>query len=177
MALLRAVGIPCRFHGFTIDKRLQRGIVPEFVYPIAPQYILHSWIEVMFEGNWLNLERFILDEPVLQSLKAQFPTRDILCAYGAGTDCLQNPEVEWSGKSTYIQRTGINHDFGVFDAPDAFYAGHRQLSGLRGILFRGFVRHWMNRRVSAIRSGQMPPIPGGERSIATPATTLIRGDT
>ena len=29
MALLRALDIPCRFHGFTIDKSLQRGVVPE----------------------------------------------------------------------------------------------------------------------------------------------------
>jgi len=33
MALLRGVGVPCRFHGFTIDKGLQRGVVPEAQYP------------------------------------------------------------------------------------------------------------------------------------------------
>ena len=31
MALLRAVDIPCRFHGFTIDKALQRGAINEAV--------------------------------------------------------------------------------------------------------------------------------------------------
>ena len=33
MALLRAVGVRCRLHGFTIHKELQRGVVPELVYP------------------------------------------------------------------------------------------------------------------------------------------------
>ena len=42
MALLRALDIPCRFHGFTIDKALQRGVVPELIYPIAPRNIIHS---------------------------------------------------------------------------------------------------------------------------------------
>ena len=42
MALLRALDVPCRFHGFTIDKSLQRGVVPELIYPITPQNILHS---------------------------------------------------------------------------------------------------------------------------------------
>ena len=42
MALLRALDVPCRFHGFTIDKRLQRGVVPELVYPLAPANIIHS---------------------------------------------------------------------------------------------------------------------------------------
>ena len=37
MALLRALDIPCRFHGFTIDKGLQRGVVPELVFPLAPR--------------------------------------------------------------------------------------------------------------------------------------------
>lgn len=46
MALLRALGVPCRLHGFTIHKGLQRGIVPELVYGIAPENILHSWVEV-----------------------------------------------------------------------------------------------------------------------------------
>lgn len=32
MALLRALNIPCRLHGFTIHKGLQRGVVPELVY-------------------------------------------------------------------------------------------------------------------------------------------------
>ena len=36
MALLRGVGIKCRIHGFTIHKGLQRGVVPELVFPIAP---------------------------------------------------------------------------------------------------------------------------------------------
>ncbi len=161
MALLRALRIPCRFHGFTIDKALQRGIVPELVYPLAPVDIIHSWVEVPVDDRWIDLEGFILDDGVLQALQRAFPERASLCAYGAGTDSLQAPCVDWTGKSTYIQKTGINHDFGVFDSPDAFYATHRQLSGARGLLFRWVVRHWMNRRVARIRGGKVPDIPGG----------------
>lgn len=165
MALLRALEVPCRFHGFTIDKGLQRGVVPELVYPLAPRNIIHSWIEVQHEGKWLNLEGFILDQGVLASLQKHFPDRNSLCAYGAGTDRLSSPNVRWTGVSTYIQETGINNDFGVFDAPDDFYKDHRQLSGFRGVLYKGFVRHWMNRRVAKIRAGSVPTIPGGERSL------------
>jgi hypothetical protein len=175
MALLRALDVPCRFHGFTIDKGLQRGVVPELVYPLAPKNIIHSWVEVLFEGKWLNLEGFILDRDVLSSLQKQFPDRNTLCAYGAGTDCLSSPSVEWRGASTYIQETGINHDFGVFHAPDDFYKDHRQLSGFRGVLYRGFVRHWMNRRVAQIREGSVPSIPGGESSLVpAPSAQVFR---
>lgn len=170
MALLRALDIPCRFHGFTIDKGLQRGVVPELVYPLAPRNIIHSWIEVLLDGIWINLEGFILDQGVLSALQERFPDRSSLCAYGAGTDCLRAPSVAWTGESTYIQKTGINHDFGVFDCPDKFYANHRQLSGLRGLLYRLVVRHWMNRRVARIREGHVPAIPGGDGNLL-PART------
>ncbi|WP_299425718.1 transglutaminase family protein [uncultured Shimia sp.] len=163
MALLRALDVPCRLHGFTIDKSLQRGVVPEAVYWMAPQNILHSWVEVQFDGQWLNLEGFILDQQVLAALQAAFPGRSSLCAYGAGTDCLQAPDVEWQETDTYIQKTGINNDFGVFASPDAFYAAHQQdLNGLRGLLYRSFIRHWMNRRVQNLRQGVVPSIPGGQ---------------
>lgn len=158
MALLRALDIPCRFHGFTIDKSLQRGIVPELVYPLAPRDIIHSWVEVFHEGRWIALEGFILDDGVLTALQTAFPRRERLCAYGAGTDSLQAPQVEWSGQETYIQRTGINRDLGVYDAPDAFYTKHRQLSGLRGLFYRLVVRPWMNKRVSNLRRGDVPEI-------------------
>jgi len=165
MALLRGLGVPCRFHGFTIDKRLQRGVVPELVYPLAPANIIHSWVEIQHEGQWLELEGFILDAPVLAALQGAFPDRNSLCAYGAGTNCLQNPDVAWRGASTYIQKTGINHDFGTFDDPDAFYENHRQLSGVKGVLYRLIVRHWMNHRVKKMRIGHVPTIPGGEANL------------
>ncbi len=162
MALLRALHIPCRLHAFTIDKKLQRGIVPELIYPIAPKNIIHSWVEIRFDGRWINLEGFILDRAVLTALQVNFPDRSSLCAYGAGTDCLQSPNVEWAGKDTYIQKTGINQDFGIFDSPDDLYTKHQQLSGLKGWLYSHIIRHWMNRRVERMRKGIIPAIPGDQ---------------
>ncbi|MGB1216101.1 MAG: transglutaminase-like domain-containing protein [Pikeienuella sp.] len=172
MALLRALEVPCRFHGFTIDKRLQRGVVPELVYPIAPANIIHSWVEIHHKERWLNLEGYILDAPLLAALQKAFPDRQSLCAYGAGTNCLQSPDVEWCGVSTYIQKTGINHDYGIFDNPDAFYASHRQLTGVKGLLYRFVIRHWMNHRVRKMRDGDVPEIPGGEVSLAPSNSNL-----
>ena len=43
MALLRACNIPCRVHGFTIDKKLQKGAMTGLVYRSAP--ILHPVFE------------------------------------------------------------------------------------------------------------------------------------
>ena len=161
MALLRGTGVRCRLHGFTIHKALQRGVVPELVYPIAPAEILHSWVEVETASGWVNLEGFILDTPFLSSLQRTFATTESLCGYGAGTDCLSAPPVGWTGSDTYIQQTGIAQDFGIFDAPDDFYAKHHQQFGiLRDWVYRHLIRYWMNFRVRKIRSGQVPHVPG-----------------
>jgi len=170
MALLRALGIPCRLHGFTIHKGLQRGVVPELAYALAPDSILHSWVEVWHDDRWTNLEGFILDRPFLGALQERFgKTGDELCGYGAGTDCLSAPPVDWIGSDTYIQRTGINADLGLFDSPDDFYARYRQNFGwLRELIYRHIVRHWMNARVKRIRRGHIPEIPGGASGHAHP---------
>ena len=69
MALLRACNIPCRVHGFTIDKKLQKGAMTGIVYKNAPQNVFHSWVEVNFEDKWYELEAFILDMEYLRKLQ------------------------------------------------------------------------------------------------------------
>lgn len=160
MALLRAVDIPCRIHGFTIHKSLQRGVVPELVYPITPENILHSWIEIYYEDKWINLEGFILDDAYLEVLQEELAGEsNSLCAYGAGTDDLIMPAVKWCGKDTYIQRTGINNDLGTFDTPDEFYAIHQQdFPFWKKWLHNYIVRHWMNKRAENIRKRALKPV-------------------
>lgn len=155
MALLRAVGVPCRFHGFTIDKALQKGAITGLAYRLAPQRIIHSWVEVLLDGRWIALEGFILDAPYLASLQRRFPQARLFCGYGAATTDLSAPGVEWRGQDTSIQKEGIADDFGVFDSPDAFYARHgSNLSGLKRWLYERVIRHAMNRNVARIRASK-----------------------
>ena len=141
-----------RFHGFTIDKQLQKGAIPWWFYPLAPQRILHSWVEVEWEDDWLPLEGVILDDQYLDALQARFPDATSFCGYGAATRDLQNPQVEWCGKPTYIQSQGIAEDFGVLDHPDDLYREHgTNLSGLRRLLYVNLLRHAMNFTVRRIR--------------------------
>lgn len=155
MALLRAMDVPCRFHGFTIDKALQKGAITGVAYLLAPASIIHSWVEVWYDDRWVNLEGFILDRPYLTALQKCFAGHTgPFCGFGAATPNLQNPGVDWCGTDTYIQRDGINRDLGIYDSPDEFYARHgSNLSGLKRALFKRVVRHWMNQTVAATRAG------------------------
>lgn len=163
MALLRAVEVPSRFHAATIDKRLQKGVVPAAFYPLAPREILHSWVEVHVGDEWRRLEGVILDDGYLDGLRCQLgqPTGALL-GYGVGTDDIERPPVEWNGDDTEIQMTGVTRDIGLYDDPDTYYrnAG-TNLSGLKAVLYRHLIRHLMNRTVSTIRNSRATAKPNG----------------
>lgn len=169
MALLRGAGIPCRFHGATIHKELQKGVVEGIFYRIAPESIIHSWAEIHINGRWVGLEGVILDAAYLDGLR-ETVAKDggAFLGYGAGTEDIDDPPVAWFGTDTAIQATGVNRDFGIFDDPDAFYKQHgANLSGLKALLFKAVIRHRMNRKVASIRSCALPA-PRRDTAKATP---------
>lgn len=127
MALLRAVGIPCRIHGFTIDKKLQKGAMTGIVYCAAPKNVFHSWVEVFYNEQWFELEGFILDKAYLSQLQTiNSKCVGAFCGYGVSVKDFRNPVIEWSGNNTYIQSEGINQDFGIYNSPDELLKEHGQ---------------------------------------------------
>ncbi|MEH6346252.1 MAG: transglutaminase family protein [Bermanella sp.] len=154
MALLRAVDIPVRFHGFTIFNELQRGAIPNYLFAIAPERIIHSWVEVELDGRWINLEGYIIDKTYLKKVQASFRNQcEEFSGYGISTKCLSNPQVEWTGEDTYIQKEGIADDYGIYSQPDDFYNEQgTNLSGVKKFLFRYLIRHLMNLNVNKIRA-------------------------
>lgn len=154
MALLRACNIPCRVHGFAIDKELQKGAMTGIVYKNAPQNVFHSWVEVFFEEKWYELEAFIIDKPYLYKLQEMnSDCAGAFCGYGVAVKDFMNPTIEFDRNHTYIQSEGINQDFGVYDNPDELLIEHHQeLSPLKAFAFRHLGRHLMNNNVRRIRN-------------------------
>ncbi len=154
MALLRACKIPCRIHGFTINKELQKGAMTGFVYKSAPKNVFHSWVEVYLDDKWYELEGFILDREYLNKLQKKFSSCDgYFCGYGVATKDFKNPIIDFNGNNTYIQKEGINNDFGVYDSPDELLKEHHQeMKKMKEFLYRHLGRHLMNRNVKKIRN-------------------------
>ncbi len=76
----------------------------------------------------------------------------IMIFKGAATDNFQNPQVEWNANDTYIQKEGINCDFGVFNSADEFFDRHQQrLSSLKKWVYRNIGRKLMNCNVEKNR--------------------------
>jgi hypothetical protein len=153
MALLRAVGIPCRIHGFFVDKIIQKGAFKGFFYWQAPKEILHSWVEILYNGQWLNLEGFILDIKYLNGLQEKFKDcTGSFCGYAVAIEDFQNPPVDWNENDTYIQKDGIIQDLGIYDSPDELFTAYSQQAGrFKTFMFKYVVRHSMNRNIRKIR--------------------------
>lgn len=149
MALLRACNIPCRVHGFTIDKKLQKGAMTGLVYKNAPNNVFHSWVEVYFEDKWYELEAFILDKEYLTKLQEiKSDCTGAFCGYGVAVKDFKNPIIDFDRNNTYIQSEGINQDFGVYDSPDDLLKElHQEMSVIKSFLYKNLGRHLMNRNV------------------------------
>ena len=149
MALLRASGVPCRIHGYTIDKRLQKGAMTGFVF--------HSVVEAYVGGRWYALEGVILDAKYLAAVQRKFrPEPDgSFIGYGVATKQFLRPPVEFYECDTFIQSEGIVRDFGTFDDPDALYKRHGQkMNFVKSLAYRLVGRRLMNRNVKALRDGK-----------------------
>ena len=157
MALLRAIDVPCRIHGFTIDKELQKGAMTGIVYRHAPQQVLHSWVEVLYQEKWYELEAFILDKAYLNKLQEKFKQcHGAFCGYGVAVKDFSNPAIDWDANNTYIQSEGINQDFGVYDSPDELFKEHHQeMSKAKKLLYEYLGRHLMNKNVNRIRGARV----------------------
>ena len=153
MALLRAVGIPCRLHGTQVVKGFQRSIMPKIMAKLAPPFIVHTWAEVYFGGKWLSLEGVITDKAYIAGLKKMFPEyKGSFADYAVAVKDFSNLQIDWEGKDTTVQKEAVAENYGVFDAPDDFFPAHPQLyKGLKKFIYEKIGRKIMTKNVAKIR--------------------------
>lgn len=152
MALLRAVGVPCRLHGFTINKELQKGVITGFWYRIIPKELFHTWVELYYNNRWFNIEGFILDLNFLASLQNRYnECSGSFCGFAVATVNFKNPDVYWNEGDTSIQKEAITGDLGVYGDPDTFFDKYNQANAITRFVYRNLMRKSMNRNVRNIR--------------------------
>jgi transglutaminase-like putative cysteine protease len=153
MALLRGVGIPCRYHAFTVDKILQRGILKGAGYKLQRTQMYHSWVEIFFEKEWICIEGHIVDKPYIEKLQALFPDyMGSFYAYGLAVLNFRNPPNKWEGNHTYVQSRAIEDDLGIFDCPDDFFARYPDADTFcKKYAYRKLIRPVLNKNIKAIR--------------------------
>lgn len=153
MALLRGVGIPCRLHGFEVNKQFQRGITTGVISVLAPKTIVHTWAEVYYDERWIALEGVITDRIYVEAVKKKFRKhRGKFMLYAIATPDLHELNVGWNGTDTYVQKEAVVKDYGTYDNPDVFFIEHVQKwSGLKDFAYVHFGRKIMIRNVEKMR--------------------------
>lgn len=156
MALLRSVEIPCRLHAFNVAKDFQKGATSGIISVLAPETIVHTWAEVLYNGQWLALEGVITDKKYFEAVKKKYGNiQGEFRRYAIAVEDLSTHSIDWKGGSTYVQSTAVVHDYGVFDSPDEFFAEHKQSWGrIKNFAYVHYGRKVMNRNVRRIRSGK-----------------------
>lgn len=154
MALLRAVNIPCRLHGFDVLNDFQIGAIPKLIHFFTPKYILHTWVEVFYQGNWIVLEGVITDVNYLRAVQNMFKShKGTFRKYAIAAKDLKDICIDWNGKDTFIQKEAIEHDYGIFSSPDIFFATHTQdISKMKSYIYSHIGRKIMTNNIIRIRN-------------------------
>ena len=153
MALLRGVNIPCRIHGFEVSKDFQRGATTGIITLLAPDKIVHTWVEVYYKGQWLALEGVIIDNQYLEAVKAKYSyVQGKFMKFAIATKDFQKISVDWNENNTYIQNAAIVSDLGVFPNPDKFFENYTQhWCKIKDYMYVHFGRKIMNYNVAKMR--------------------------
>lgn len=153
MALLRAVGVPCRLHGTKVTKVFQRSLMPKIMAKLAPPLIVHTWAEVYYNGDWLSLEGVITDKTFISGLQKLFPEhKGKFFDFAVAVKDFNNLQIDWKGENTTVQQQAVVKDLGVYDTPDEFYAEYKQeYRGIKKFMYESVGRKIMTRKVAKIR--------------------------
>lgn len=155
MALLRSVGIPCRLHGSEVSKYFQRGATSWLISVLAPERIVHTWVEVLYLGNWIALEGVITDEGYVRAIKDKHKNvSGPFAKYAVAVSNLERLDLNWRGEDTFVQNDAVVVDYGVYDNPDNFFEQHHQTwSKLKNFAYVHYGRKVMTGNVDKMRKG------------------------
>ena len=160
-ALLRGLGVPCRFHFFWIDKKVQKGIFPKHIYEHhIKDGVLHAWVEAFTGERWATLEGVILDQKYLDSARRLFPEAKKFEGWGISCPDLSTVNTDWDGEGdTFIQKDSIVKDYGIFSSPDDYYDEHgdnlSNMNPIKQFIYRYLISKILTRRAERFRQGRM----------------------
>lgn len=153
MALLRAVGIPCRLKAAMISKVIHRGLLGGISFLFSPRHLHHAWVEIQYQGSWLEIGGHIVDRPYLEKLQQKFANFiGSFYGYGIAVSHFRNPPIRWEEKETAIQSKAIRESLHTFSDPDAFFQAHPEAERrTHGMTYRMILRPRLNHSIQKLR--------------------------
>ena len=141
IALLRAVGIPARYHRVNIRKELLQGILSDFTYKHFPEVLYHPHCECYLSGKWVACEAFF-DKGLFKGMvEKRFPAAS------------QIHTIDWDGENDLIVTTPwVIKDLGTFASLDDLWTETTRLIVRRSPrIIQRIAIYFSNRHTNKIR--------------------------
>jgi hypothetical protein len=116
-ALLRATGIPARYHQVLLNRESLKDLVPNFFYRKVPERIpWHTWCECHLSGKWVDCEPLFDKGLYNAACKKNIIRKE------------QLPNIDWDGEHNLIMVAAfILEDKGPFhDLDDVFEKAYEE---------------------------------------------------
>lgn len=141
IALLRAVGVPARYHQVNIRKESLKGIVSGFMYKQLPGIVWwHPWCECYLSERWVACEALYDEALYRATLQEGLLTTE------------QIPSIDWDGENDlHVVDTWIVQDVGTFASLDEAFKKAQKERGVRALLFGWLVIFLSNRHTERLR--------------------------
>lgn len=108
VALLRATGIPARYHQVVLDKTVLKGIVSDSFYKRQEDRIwFHPWCECYLSGKWIACDLYLDKATYNAAIKKGIFSKE------------QMPSIDWDGENDLKTATSwMLEDVGVHPSYD-----------------------------------------------------------
>ncbi|MGH0054268.1 MAG: transglutaminase-like domain-containing protein [Sphaerochaetaceae bacterium] len=153
LALLRAVGIPCRLRAAMISKVIHRGLLGVISFRMSPNRLYHTWVEAKYQEQWIEIGGHIIDQPYLEKLQQKFANHiGSFYGYGIAVTHFRNPSITWDEEDTEIQGKAIRESLHTFPDPDTFFKTYPEAEQrTRSLSYRLILRPTLNRSIRRLR--------------------------
>lgn len=146
IALLRAAGIPARYHVAALSKDCLKGIISSTVYRGLPERILHHpWPECFLSRRWISCDA-ILDRMLYEA------------CYNKGIISKRKiPTIDWDGETDlHVMAAWVLEDKETLHSPDEYFPNAQkelQLSPeILGKILAKILVYFSNRYTDRVRT-------------------------
>ena len=149
IALCRAMDIEARIHFSLIEKEIQWGVFPKWIYKKLPEQLSHSWVEIKYKNQWIRIDSFINDTPFYDAGKNRLQKENRKTGYSISCKKEQSSPELHLDKEQFVQMDSVTEDHGTYTNPEDYYSTNKYQNrpGFWTLFLYKCIRRFVNNRI------------------------------
>jgi len=154
MALLRVVGVRCRFYAMTMRKVIFRGLLPKVRQTLATKNSYAALVEIHYKNRWYAIDRHVIDKPYIENILRKYPYHfGGFYGYGIATLDVNSLTQKWNNNHLNRKNRVIEEDLGHFTTPDMFFTEIPEAEKYtQSLPYKTFLRDSLNKSIQLVRN-------------------------